>query len=289
MKEIYYKVAGHAFVLQSRELGSLLCDLRQYEPFATEPTEDVVFRLEVADTPPAIIGFEEQVRQEDEGQHFVAGHVGRRMCFEFWLHGKRSTTLLIDEDFRHGVINVERDPLFGIDNALIIMYALATVRRQTAVFHASVVSYRGRGYLFLGPSGTGKSTHSRLWLEHIKGAELVNDDNPVVRIEDGEVRVYGTPWSGKTPCYRNVSYPVGGIVHLSQAPHNVIRRLKGIESYAVLMSSISGVRWDKGMAEGLHDTENRLAQLVAVWHLDCLPDAAAAELSCSNCAGLWEG
>ena len=69
MKEIYYKVAGHAFVLQSRELGSLLCDLRQYEPFATEPTENVVFRLEVADTPPAIIGFEEQVRQEDEGQH----------------------------------------------------------------------------------------------------------------------------------------------------------------------------------------------------------------------------
>jgi hypothetical protein len=163
-----------------------------------------------------------------------------------------------------------------------VLYALATANQQTVLFHAAVVSHGGKGYLFLGPSGTGKSTHARLWLQHIEGTELVNDDNPVVRIaDDGTAVVYGSPWSGKTPCYRNVSGPLGGIVMLSQAPYNKIRRLGGIEAYVALMESISGKRWDKRIADGLHATENTLASTVPVWHLACLPDQAAAEL-CNN-------
>ena len=113
----------------------------------------------------------------------------------------------------------------------------------------------------------------------------MNDDNPVVRVsEDGEVRVYGSPWSGKTPCYRNISYPVGAIVKLSQAPYNKIQRLKGIKAYAEVITSISGKRWDKVLAEGLHETENLIVQHAPVWHLDCLPDEAAAQLCCKTCA-----
>ena len=97
--------------------------------------------------------------------------------------------------------------------------------------------------MFLGPSGTGKSTHARLWLQYIDGTELVNDDNPVVRIyQDGAATVFGSPWSGKTPCYRNVRYPLGGIVMLSQAPYNKIHRLGGLQAYIALVPSISGKR-----------------------------------------------
>ena len=164
-----------------------------------------------------------------------------------------------------------------------VLYALATADRQTVLFHAAVVSYGGKGYLFLGPSGTGKSTHARLWLKHIEDTELVNDDNPIVRItEDDCAVVYGSPWSGKTHCYRNVSCPLGSIVVLSQAPYNKIRRLSGIEAYVNLVASISGKRWDERIANGLHQTENALASTVPMWHLDCLPDQAAAELCCSN-------
>ena len=110
----------------------------------------------------------------------------------------------------------------------------------------------------------------------------MNDDNPVVRVNpDGSATVYGSPWSGKTPCYRNISCPVGGIVALSQAPYNKIRRLEGITAYAAVMPSISGKRWDRAIADGLHRTENALASHVPVWHLDCLPDEAAA-LLCNN-------
>ena len=113
----------------------------------------------------------------------------------------------------------------------------------------------------------------------------MNDDNPVVRIGEGnEIRVFGSPWSGKTPCYRNVSYPLGGIVSLSQAPYNEMHRLKGVKAYAALVASISGKRWDPQMAEGLHETEELLVRLAPIWHLDCLPDEAAARLSCKNCA-----
>jgi hypothetical protein len=142
------------------------------------------------------------------------------------------------------------------------------------LFHAAVVSYEGRGYMFLGRSGTGKSTHARLWLKYIEGTALVNDDNPVVR--DGVV--YGSPWSGKTPCYRNVSYPLGAIVLLSQAPYNEIRRLIGIHAYVALIESISGKRWDERIADGLHQTEDALVAQVPVWHLECLPDEEAARL-----------
>ena len=155
-----------------------------------------------------------------------------------------------------------------------VLYALATADRGTVLFHASVVSHDDKGYMFLGPSGTGKSTHAALWVKHISGAELVNDDNPVVR--DGIV--YGSPWSGKTPCYRNVSYPLVAIVDLSQGPYNRLARLQGLAAYMPLAASISGMRWDKAVADGLHLTQNRLAETIPVWHLDCLPDREAALL-----------
>ena len=284
MKELYYKVAEHVFVLKTGEHDSLLGELRQYEPFLTDPTEEQTFSVEVVDELPMTI-FHEELRQDDEGQVIVAGNLdGGEACFEFWLGKKLCSTMLTDKDYRVAKVCVKQDWSFGVNNAMMVMYALATANSQTALFHSSVVSYQGKAYMFLGHSGTGKSTHSSLWLKHIEGTELVNDDNPVVRIIDGVARVYGSPWSGKTPCYRNVVYPVGAIVKLDQAPYNEIKRLKGVRAYAAVVPSISGKRWDKLLAEGLHETENLLAQIVPVWHLDCLPDEAAARLCCNTCA-----
>ena len=167
----------------------------------------------------------------------------------------------------------------AVDNALMVMFAMASSCMGTALFHSATVSLDGKGYMFLGKSGTGKSTHASLWRKHIDGVELMNDDNPAVRVKpDGTTVVYGTPWSGKTPCYKNVSAPLGGIVLLSQAPYNKIIRLNGIGAYAAIVPSISGKRWDSRIADGLHETENTLAGNIPVWHLDCLPDADAARL-----------
>ena len=283
MKEIYYKVADHVFALETTGNENVVFDLTQYEPFVTDPTVDVVFRLRLCHTQIDMNDFSLEVVQEDEGQSINAGRIGERPCFQFFLHEKLKGVLVCSTDYRQGEIYVEDCNAFGINNALMVMYALATSDKYTALFHSSVVSYQGKAYMFLGASGTGKSTHSRLWLKYIEGTELINDDNPVVRIhDDGAIWVYGSPWSGKTPCYRNVSYPLGAIVLLAQAPQNIIRRLKPIEAYAALMMSISGKRWDKRLADGLHETESLLATHASMWHLDCLPDEEAAKVCCKE-------
>ena len=285
MKEIYYKVAEHVFALEMGGNENVMLNLRQYDPFVTDPTENVLFRIQICSEPLETDGFELEWKQEDEGQHILAGHLGEKPCYQFFLHNRLMSVMVCSTDYKRAEVYAERNNPFGINNALMVMYALATSDKHTALFHSSVVSYKGRAYMFLGKSGTGKSTHSSLWLKYIEGTELVNDDNPVVRyLDDGSIYVYGSPWSGKTPCYRNVSYPLGAIVDLSQAPKNVIRRFRPIEAYAALIASISGKRWDSKLAEGLHETENLLATNASVWHLDCLPDEEAAQLCCGSIA-----
>ena len=276
-------VAGHRFGVSGQAEDFAL--MGNYEPFACSDG-DTVFDLETAggDAP----AYTEEMRQDDEGQTIVCGRTAAgEAVFEFHWWGTTAGWLVCPADYTKGrLIRTGRYVKMAIDNALMIMYALATADRETVLFHAAVVSHEGRGYMFLGPSGTGKSTHASLWQRYIAGTQLVNDDNPVVRIgEDGRSTVYGSPWSGKTPCYRNVHYPLGAIVLLSQAPYNKIQRLGGIHAYVALMESISGKRWDARIADGLHRTQNALASTIAVWHLECLPDEEAAKLCCAQVKG----
>ena len=277
MTSFSYKVAEHVFALESRlEIAPLLDN---YAPFAYAGDESALFSLKIekGDSP----AFTEETRQDEEGQQIICGHTqGNDAVFEFRLQNRICGTLVCEGEYRRGTLYLtEFAQKFSINNSLMVFYALATARHKTALFHSAVIKHEGYGYMFLGKSGTGKSTHARLWLENIEGTELLNDDNPVVRVFDNEIRVFGSPWSGKTPCYKNDSCALGGIVLLSQAPYNKIERLRGIEAYAALVPSISGKRWDKQIADGLHETENALAMRVPTWYLECLPDADAANTS----------
>ena len=262
----YYKVAGHTFAVCGRT--EIFEQMKNYEPFECEGGEPLFSLMEDSGEVPE---YTEVYRQEEE-VHIICGYdASGNDVFKFG----NSLLLICSKDYREGRIIIPKYKFKNVSNdALKMMYALATAEKDTLCIHAAVVSCGGKGYLFLGPSGTGKSTHAQLWLKHFEGTELVNDDNPVVR---GGV-VYGSPWSGKTPCYRNVSVPIGGIVMLSQAPYNKIRRLSGIEAYVDLAESVGGKVWDSRIAEGLHQAENRLAQTIPMWHLECLPDEEAARL-----------
>ena len=271
----YYIVAEHTFCVKAAD--SILALMQNYEPFRTAPIEDLLFGLTVTNGSP--VDYIEEWRQDEEGQDTICGHTEQgEPVFEFRFGGKTAGWLVCVPGYRSGVFYLSGfQTKAAVDNALMIMFAMASACLGTVLFHAAVVSLDGRGYMFLGKSGTGKSTHARLWLQNIPGTELMNDDNPAVRIKaDGTAVVYGTPWSGKTPCYRNICAPIGGIVLLSQAPYNKIVRLNGIGAYAAVVPSISGKRWDSRIADGLHETENMLASSIPVWHLDCLPDANAA-------------
>lgn len=190
-------------------------------------------------------------------------------------------TVRLSEAYDKGVTSLSGDAAmdaFAINNFLMMMYTFSTAHLKTLLMHSSVAMKDGYGYMFLGKSGTGKSTHSSLWLKHISDTELLNDDNPVVRIIDGQVIVYGTPWSGKTPCYRNLSLPLGAVVRLSQAPHNKITKDDVVQSFASLIPSCSVLRQDKRMYTYLKNTLIEIAQRQLSYSLECLPDEAAAQL-----------
>lgn len=145
---------------------------------------------------------------------------------------------------------------------------------HSIAIHSSVIVHSGRAVLFLGESGTGKSTHTRLWREHIPGAQLLNDDSPIVRVVEGVPTVFGSPWSGKTPCYRNESYPIAAFVRLAQAPHNRIARLPVVRAIGALLPSCPpAFAYDAQLQDNICDTLSQLIARVPVYQLECLPDA----------------
>ena len=94
------------------------------------------------------------------------------------------------------------------------------------MLHSSAVVVDGYAYLFSANSGTGKSTHTELWLKHFKDkAFIINDDKPSLRLEDGQWYVYGTPWSGKHDINENVRVKLGAIVFLERSEKNWIEPL----------------------------------------------------------------
>ncbi|MDR1683083.1 MAG: hypothetical protein LBS25_06825 [Candidatus Symbiothrix sp.] len=162
---------------------------------------------------------------------------------------------------------------------LMIAFAQAVVLHQTVLLHASVVEKDGWGYAFLGKSGTGKSTHSSLWIRHIEGTKLLNDDNPALKIgEDGKVYICGTPWSGKTPCYINKQVRLKAIVRLEQAPQNRFSQMKGANAMISLLPSCSSMRWNNELYSALCGILEETIQKTTIGRLECLPNREAAQL-----------
>jgi len=161
-----------------------------------------------------------------------------------------------------------------------IAFNIAFAHHQTIALHASTVCYEGKSALFLGESGTGKSTHTQLWLDHIPNTELLNDDSPFVRIMDNHsVWVFGSPWSGKTPCYKNRHTPIAAIVRLSQSPYNKITRLKGIAAFGALLPSCPpAFAYDETLLGNITNILNVVLEQIPVYSLECLPNPEAAHL-----------
>ena len=167
---------------------------------------------------------------------------------------------------------------FGLSNSLMFICAFGGSFKGALLVHASCVRHNGLAYPFIAKSGTGKSTHSGLWLKHISDTELLNDDNPVIRIIGGKPVAYGSPWSGKTPCYRNASAPIGAITRISRAGNNSIERLAAAQAFASLLPSCSTMKWDKAVFNDTCDTIIRIVETTPIYTLHCLPNAEAALL-----------
>lgn len=146
--------------------------------------------------------------------------------------------------------------------------------------HSSSVAYEGRAYMFSADSGTGKSTHTRLW-QQVFGdeAKVFNDDKAPMRYLDGVWYAYGAPWCGKDNININMKVPVGGICFLKQGPENKIRRLSQAEAATqIIRQTIRQFKRVDRMDLMLSHVE-KLVQKIPVFEMENRPEPAAVELS----------
>ena len=149
---------------------------------------------------------------------------------------------------------------------------------DTFLFHGSAIAVDGAAYIFTAKSGTGKSTHARLWREMLGDrAVMVNDDKPLVKVhENGTATVYGTPWDGKHHLSSNIAVPVRAICILERAPENQIREIAKAEALPVLIQQT----YRPADASALAKTLTLLDRMnVKLYRLGCNIDISAAELS----------
>lgn len=159
-------------------------------------------------------------------------------------------------------------------------FYLRLLQHTGIMFHASAVALNDRAFLFSGPSGTGKSTHTRLW-QGIFGeeAKVFNDDKPALRLVDGTWYAYGTPWCGKDGININMKVPVAGICFLKQGPKNEIRRLSQAEAISKIVSQTLKKFKAADNLDLMLSHVGKLVQMIPVFELENRPEPEAALLS----------
>ena len=151
--------------------------------------------------------------------------------------------------------------------------------RDTLLFHGSVIAVDGEGYLFTAKSGTGKSTHTRLWREYFgERAVMVNDDKPLLHITDSGVTAYGTPWDGKHRLSTNTAVPLKGICILTRDTTNHIEQAEPHDTYPMIVQQTNRSLTADGMKQTLSFID-RMLNVVPVYRLGCNMDIEAARVA----------
>lgn len=160
------------------------------------------------------------------------------------------------------------------DNYIEIIMALLKLAdelpdRNRFLMHGAVVSWKQEGYIFTAPSGTGKTTHVRLWKEHLgPDVEIINGDKPVLEVGEDEIIAYGTPWAGKERLQKNSCVPVKGICFLRQSKTNTIHKLNKREAMLLLLPQIY-IMSDSQKAGRILELFSELLEHVPVYEFSC--------------------
>lgn len=153
------------------------------------------------------------------------------------------------------------------------------IEYDTILFHGSVIAVDGVGYLFTAKSGTGKSTHTRLWRDYFGGrAVMVNDDKPLLKIIDNGVIAYGTPYNGKHRLGSNISVPLKAICILTRSADNHIEPITRNQAYTMLLQQVYRPADALKMMQTL-TLVDKLADSVKLYKLGCNMDKSAAKVA----------
>ncbi len=271
-------------VCQGYEEGALLKLLPSLRPFLTDECKgNPLFKLTINDKIETIpTARKERIRDFQTGNGTIVVDSIYDGGYQYIIKNEKGAgcaLLQTNKDFsicRCALNGNYMMRSYGLNNALMLAFSFASSRLQCIMLHASLVRKDGYGYAFIAPSGTGKSTQVSMWLRHLPGCDLMNDDTPIVRFIDNRPYVYGSPWSGKTPCYRNVKAPLGAITQIVRATENRVEKLNTINAFVALLPACSSMKWDKDNHRNVCDTISRLIETTGIYALHCLPNQEAA-------------
>lgn len=154
--------------------------------------------------------------------------------------------------------------------------ATAMLDYDTLLFHGSAIAVNGEAYLFAAKSGTGKSTHTRLWREYFGDrAVMINDDKPLLKIVDNRIYVCGTPWNGKHRLSSNAIFPLKAITILERDNTNHISRIDKKTALPMLIQQSFRPKEAEKLTKVL-TLIDRIGNYTALYRLGCnmQPDAA---------------
>lgn len=286
-----YRIADFLLRTEGPHCDIVECGVVGFKPFevetdtAAEPT--MVLQMDAPITEKVYANLKPIHAFEFE-QDYAKGELMRYDNGYFFMIERGERTFVLAKEDGSNVVETNLGSYGEVETAIIrfglwIMFGIVIAPLGAIAIHSSVIVKDHQAVLCLGESGTGKSTHTRLWRENIENARLLNDDSPIIRIIDGKCIVYGSPWSGKTPCYVNKCVPARAFMRLSQAPYNKIHRLPALSAIgAILPSCPPAFAYDNALQDHICSTVSDAISSTPVYHLECLPDAAAAELSYST-------
>ena len=287
-----YIIAEHRIRIEGEKLLRAVDTIEGFRPFLANSSEPPLVTVTSEDTEDMLVPpfQKEEYSFVFEKIHSIFGRTSNGYLFKATPNDGDPQCLWGEKDgkviYIKGRLEGDSQTTRLVRFALWIAFGMSTARLDTIAIHTSTITYQGRNVLFLGESGTGKSTHTRLWRQNIPGATLLNDDSPILRIVDGEPWIYGSPWSGKTHCYKNERHPLAACVRLAQAPYNKIHKLRTVQAYAAIHPSCPPeFAYDEYLYDGISRTLDAVLSQVPFYYLECLPNAEAAKLSCKTIFG----
>lgn len=283
---LIYRVAGKYIRLHTSSLERSRELLANYKPFRVDevPTEgEVVLDIYGSFIPMPELQHEllEEVKEPTFSSKMWRTEQGQYYCESEAVGAKLG--YLIDLEKREMRVTSSLTSSQGyslLDKAISISFGLLTLPLGLIKVHASAISLDDQALIFLGVSGTGKSTHSRQWRTYYPESLLLNDDEPIIEVcPDESVYIWGAPWSGSTPCYVDARRRLVGIVQLQQHPENILTKLKGREAFHSLFSSVGMIPSLSQTVRQAFDLVGRTLNIIPAYKLACRPDREAAELT----------
>lgn len=150
-------------------------------------------------------------------------------------------------------------------------------KHRMVVLHSASVLYREKAWLFSGPSGTGKSTHTNLWHDLFQ-VPLLNGDLNVLALEDGQPVIHGLPWCGTSGICDPASYPLGGVILLRQAGEDRLEELSADRKRLLVLQRLISPTWTPEMFSANLDLVEELADKIYIARLHCTKNISAVEV-----------